>query len=592
MASSYVYRGHLPRDYIRLLKLTSDGSRFSGDLEEFHMESLPYFIALSWCWSSGTNAQAILSCEDQDFIISSHLYSALQHLLPQGSAASLRIWVDAICINQNLVEEKNAHVPRMHEIYGKARIVAVWLGDSDRDSELVLQSQTLIKFAQKLSAFPDYVSSNDVTQYGLPAPSDSLWQALGRFCERDWFYRTWVVQEVALARKLHVLCGYEWAEWEKLVSMVSSISRTGLSVLCRDPNRTSIQRPNGFGVLLDLSFTRTMHRERTTSTSYLLHMVRLKEVKKPIDKVYGLLGILESEVRDSVKIDYVELEMQYWKVFVNLAKFLLAKKSALWIFCMASSKARPEGLPTWCPNLNSLAPEKLNFSHQPWRCGIQLGQTYDNVVQFIPDSPRIKVRGFVLDVVENMVHLGQPSAAIEGQQDLGPDGNRARFLKLEASCYELAQSLIQAPDLAPEAYACTLIINTWADGSTIAASQRGIARQAYLDARIQLAQNREEDRDDGEAERQARMHQYIRQLGWWQDRPFYTTRRGRIGRGPFNLRSGDHICAFYGAGPAFALRFGDGGQAQLIGDAYLHGCMDFEAISPVDRGQDQEFILG
>ena len=43
MASKYVYRRHLPADYVRLLTLVSDGENFHGSLEEFRRDNLPYF---------------------------------------------------------------------------------------------------------------------------------------------------------------------------------------------------------------------------------------------------------------------------------------------------------------------------------------------------------------------------------------------------------------------------------------------------------------------------------------------------------------------------------------------------------------------
>ena len=93
-------------------------------------------------------------------------------------------------------------------------------------------------------------------------------------------------------------------------------------------------------------------------------------------------------------------------------------------------------------------------------------------------------------------------------------------------------------------------------------------------------------------ERQQLAQQYISQLGWWQERPFYTTKHGRIGRGAFNMRAGDEICVFYQAGPVFILRHEQGSDVwKLVGDAYLHGCMDFDSMPEASRGPDTTFII-
>ncbi|KAH8894696.1 hypothetical protein GQ53DRAFT_643223, partial [Thozetella sp. PMI_491] len=42
-----------------------------------------------------------------------------------------RVWVDALCINQKDVKEKNYVVRRMVDIYSKAERVISYLGDND-----------------------------------------------------------------------------------------------------------------------------------------------------------------------------------------------------------------------------------------------------------------------------------------------------------------------------------------------------------------------------------------------------------------------------------------------------------------------------
>jgi hypothetical protein len=85
------------------------------------------------------------------------------------------------------------------------------------------------------------------------------------------------------------------------------------------------------------------------------------------------------------------------------------------------------------------------------------------------------------------------------------------------------------------------------------------------------------------------MSQFIRCLG----RSFFSTRDGRLGRGPAGLEPRDTICGFHGAGPLFILRFAiqDNGVAQFVGDAYIHGCMDFDSLDGHVRSSDEIFII-
>jgi len=90
------------------------------------------------------------------------------------------------------------------------------------------------------------------------------------------------------------------------------------------------------------------------------------------------------------------------------------------------------------------------------------------------------------------------------------------------------------------------------------------------------------------------MNQYLAQLNWWSERPFYTTENGRIGRGSHNMKPGDMLCVFYLARPIFILRSDPRSEEalKLVGDAYLHECMELESTSDAGRGPTVDFIIG
>jgi len=594
MASKYVYQRHLPADYVRLLTLVSDGKNFCGSLEEFRKDNLPYFNALSWCWwSRGERQVTTFTCDGQLFPVSQHLYDLLSNLNPKNAHSSVRIWIDFICINQDLVEEKNVHVAHMHEIYGQARNVIVWLGTPEDGSDLVMDSKKISELNKTLQLLPESKIALNVTAPELPHAEDPIWKAIGRLCDRDWFYRTWVIQEIALARKAELLCGTQRLGWDDFVNLICSISRAGLTSICRGPRSTGMARPDGFGVLIDLSWVKTMVQNNDLSMNYLLHMVRLKEVTKPVDRVYGLLGIIGEDIRSAFKVDYAENDRQYWKAYVELAeKIVTADGPGFWLLCMASSRERPEQLPTWCPNFNSLTPDYLDFGNQKWRAGLG-DKAADGGIRLIKDSSNLQIPGFQIDVVDEVFHIGGPYSVAVGQEDQGRDGNMAAFLKRDRQCLELTLHLFDDVNNAQDAYARTLIVNSWIDGLLIQLSQTERVRNAYKDSKAYLAQSgTTATHISAEDERQQLAQQYITQLGWWQERPFYTTKNGRIGRGAFNMQAGDAICVFYRAGPVFILRYEQGSEVwKLVGDAYLHGCMDLESTPKAGRGPDVKFTI-
>jgi hypothetical protein len=65
-------------------------------------------------------------------------------LRDQQGPASLRIWIDAICINQNDENERGHQVAMMRSIYSKADCVRIWINapNLEEGSEAVIALQS------------------------------------------------------------------------------------------------------------------------------------------------------------------------------------------------------------------------------------------------------------------------------------------------------------------------------------------------------------------------------------------------------------------------------------------------------------------
>ena len=53
------------------------------------------------------------------------------------------LWIDAICINQTDIPERNAQVSTMKRTYEEADRVLVWLGEERENSALVMQGNMM-----------------------------------------------------------------------------------------------------------------------------------------------------------------------------------------------------------------------------------------------------------------------------------------------------------------------------------------------------------------------------------------------------------------------------------------------------------------
>jgi hypothetical protein len=104
----------------------------------------------------------------------------------------------------------------MDRIYGQARTVTAWLGEADSHTNPALQ---LLEIFSE-TPITEHLSA-DTTSLILETPSDQ-WLSLSSLLSRPYFKRAWVVQEVALAKQLTILCGDRVIPWEHLVHFSNS----------------------------------------------------------------------------------------------------------------------------------------------------------------------------------------------------------------------------------------------------------------------------------------------------------------------------------------------------------------------------------
>jgi hypothetical protein len=82
------------------------------------------YYALSYRWDDLSDKKIIVN--DVIVKVGHNLEAALRQLRSRGY---LRVWVDALCINQDDVEEKGLQIRNMRQIYSQAMCVISWLGD-------------------------------------------------------------------------------------------------------------------------------------------------------------------------------------------------------------------------------------------------------------------------------------------------------------------------------------------------------------------------------------------------------------------------------------------------------------------------------
>ena len=116
-----------------------------------------------------------------------------------------KFWIDAICINQDDLDERSTTVARMYSIFSQAQLVLVWLGRDDGSGKHSVTA--LAKLS--LSAAEGSLASAELVPYreqnhapylaaGIPYITRQEWVALAALYSRQNFRRLWCLQEMVM----------------------------------------------------------------------------------------------------------------------------------------------------------------------------------------------------------------------------------------------------------------------------------------------------------------------------------------------------------------------------------------------------------
>jgi hypothetical protein len=172
------------------------------------------FVGLSYTWGKDTSTSTII-LNGQKMNIRSTLAAILRDLRKEGQAVP--IWIDAICINQDDIEERDRQLPRMARIYDCAAGVVSYTGSASSDSDLALELVTelqhpMMRFNNQHEwHFGEWRSEGDGMVFGenriKPLKLAEMAAALYKFLTRRYFRRVWVLQELALASNPRIAVG-------------------------------------------------------------------------------------------------------------------------------------------------------------------------------------------------------------------------------------------------------------------------------------------------------------------------------------------------------------------------------------------------
>lgn len=193
-------------EFTHEIRLMSFVSSVGSDIVKCSLQRLPYndrretkYTALSYTWGDESPEDPWIFIDDCKFQVRSNLYAFLRHA--QHLDETTLFWIDALCIDQKSIEERNRQVRFMDNVYKDAENVLIWLGEDDS-----------LEFSMVLRSFYDLSIDWDPGQRDF----DCLWHLLNL----DYWSRMWVVQEIWHARTLIVMRGSQTVSWQDFSNIV------------------------------------------------------------------------------------------------------------------------------------------------------------------------------------------------------------------------------------------------------------------------------------------------------------------------------------------------------------------------------------
>ena len=538
----------------------------------------PSYQALSYTWGDNQLTRTIF-CDGKRLAVTENLYLALRKL--RDTHPFVPLWIDAVCIDQSNVSERTKQVRLMKQIYQKAEQVIIWLGEEvETDREAFATLDNLNRFfldfgndQRNWSVIKGIDSLGDSLQHlNLTAPG---WKALSTLFQRPWFTRAWVVQEAAISSRVIVTCGRQTIPWKILSRVVSSLYRRGIIPTFHQ----YIHNDYGFHRVDVISSIQAISNY---SLIDLLNSNRFCDATDPRDKVFAMIGIARDGKTCGIMPDYT---MKTTEVYQAVALYLLKSDHPTTTLSFAGDTSvhrtpTQAELPTWVPDWSQ------RFGRHPFAPPYFAAGNTTAMFRLSKSQKHLTVSGKIIDTVTTVDAFKDRCTHDENMDDDTGQRKNEVGAWLMDNYMELARSISNYPTGEPieEVLWRTWTCNRTFEGTTPLASfgQAFTALQTCLKMSSSAAEIVQTDPETN-AYWQALSLQassFIAATNRWALRlNLCVTKNKYLGHVPITANAGDLICVILGAGAPFVIRPDPTGNTyQLIGECYVHGMMNGEAM--------------
>lgn len=612
----------------------------------------PDFEAVSYVWGDPSVRTSIL-INGYELMVTVNLELFLQRLRKVDNERV--VWADAICIDQTNVDERNSQVMMMAQIYESATHVPIWLGKEDEDTKMAFDAVSKLFHGGRLRAERLRAGNagnaarlrepelNETNHPSITWAELSLSQVVAMentFVGKTWWERIWVLQECVLAKEATIMCGEYSLPWKSIELVMypgelgkhvppiedSTIFRAFSSLL----GWCSLQLVKLNGAGLDGLFKRQQLHD-VMNWGYADGPNR--RCTDPRDIVYGILSLVPFEP-NSIIPDY---RKSVSAVYTEVTRALIRQQQSLITICVPTMQ-RPtlvtsfewvtlgEKVPSWVPDYYGLRKSPIVnnatswlYRNEPFNCSIKL--PFDSHLTLSETDDILRIQCIKWDKISHVyqIHL---DFRLPSDEHLLRVYIHSQNIKQLCSRLEVvsAFSYPTGEDIAGVVYR-TLRRDVVLPNSAFQRQDHASVQQYKVGFHDWYNEDHgewdvdaltedeliEKGRALFEREEVGADLEFVDSLTTFiisTDQTFFITEKGYMGVIKTFAEIGDEICVANGACVPLVVRSAgknfrgkivsipEAGFYTLVGEAYVHGIMDGEAVDLVGGvAQDTVFLV-
>lgn len=365
----------------RILPFSFNQESISCNLEIVLLNADPNFEALSYVWGDAREHIPII-VNGKRLLVSENLAAAIRDLSSRAMARpggphdfSRVVWIDAICIDQTNMAERNSQVRLMGDIYNTARQVISWLGPGFQNQMNYINTHMSAYLKRR-----DASVLSDVVRFGdMVGPAERIILRMVPLLmgthildssqkAYNYWHRVWTAQEVVKAKRVILQSGMGELPLEYVQEFHKYI--------------TSTASANNPLLLSQIIHDTTVDTAPTDASAPLLDVLirfAYRHCADPRDKIYGLLGIsdLAGSSHPGLKIDYSSASTPR-TVYVGAVHAIVDTTKSLDVIVQSRPRLTPpeynlpSWTPSWTPQPEDAPPSAIirpPTDETPWRAG-------------------------------------------------------------------------------------------------------------------------------------------------------------------------------------------------------------------------------